>query len=389
MSCVPRTVVVADLHLLRESPHAVASDLASLVAAHAGARIVFAGDLFDLAADGDTVTGVLDAHAGARAALGRHLDTGGELWLLGGNHDSVVGAPSFPEHLVRALGAARSSAARVRASPWFIREGSVHIEHGHLYDPDNAPAHPLVEGAPSLGVHFVREFIGPVGAHRFLEVNDATPFDLLRRSFAWYGPRAPYVICRYFRAAIGALFEAGPFYRGGAEAEAGRAPALSFAEEHDLPRALVDAVLMHRARPTLESFVDTSSRLYFDRVIAALLTAGGLTLAASGRWTGGGATALLGSLLMAASWAHGHDRYAGTVAERLSKSAEQVAAATGAKLMIFAHTHREADGERYANTGSFGFPRGAPGRPFLELEGTAEQPRATRRYWPMEVVACR
>jgi hypothetical protein len=49
---------------------------------------------------------------------------------------------------------------------------------------------------------------------------------------------------------------------------------------------------------------------------------------------------------------------------------------------VFGHTHREADSGRYANTGSFAFPRGAPGRPFLEIEGTGEAPRAVRRYWP-------
>ncbi len=49
--------------------------------------------------------------------------------------------------------------------------------------------------------------------------------------------------------------------------------------------------------------------------------------------------------------------------------------------MVFGHTHREALGGCYANTGSFAFPRGAPGRPFLEIEGSGELPRAVRRYW--------
>jgi predicted phosphodiesterase len=57
-----------------------------------------------------------------------------------------------------------------------------------------------------------------------------------------------------------------------------------------------------------------------------------------------------------------------------------VAGVTGAKLVVFGHTHREAQSEGYANTGSFAFPRDAPGRPFLEIEGTAAEPRAVRRY---------
>src|SRR6202000_308333 len=89
-----------------------------------------------------------------------------------------------------ALGLDESAAARVRVSPWFFREGGLHIEHGHLFDPDNAPAHPLVVGEPSLGVHFVEQFIAPAGAHRYLNANDKTPLDLFLSSFVWYGPRA-------------------------------------------------------------------------------------------------------------------------------------------------------------------------------------------------------
>jgi predicted phosphodiesterase len=61
-----------------------------------------------------------------------------------------------------------------------------------------------------------------------------------------------------------------------------------------------------------------------------------------------------------------------------------VAATTGAKLVVFGHTHREALGEGYANTGSFSFPRGAEGRPYLELTGGPDAPRAEARYWKGE-----
>lgn len=388
MSSAPRTVVLADLHLIRETPRAVTFDLAALVNASPGARLICAGDLFDLPADGpprpakQTVASVLDAHPHVRAALGRHLDGGGELWLLGGNHDADVGALHFPADLADALGLSTPSRARLRASPWFLRDGAVHYEHGHVYDPDNAPAHPLVHGATSLGVHFVEEFITPAGAHRYLQVNDATPLKLFLSSFSWYGARAPYVIYRYFYAAFGALFKSGPFYR--AEAERARGEALTdvFARDLGVPRDLLDAVIAEGARPTLESLASTFSRLYFDRVIATLAITGGLGAAASGGLVPGGIIATLGSLLMAASWARGHNRYAGTVAERLADSAERIAASTGAKLVVFGHTHREAEDDRYANTGSFAFPRGAPGRPYLEIEGDAAAPRAVRRYWP-------
>jgi UDP-2,3-diacylglucosamine pyrophosphatase LpxH len=386
MSMAPRTVVLSDLHVVRDTPRAVTDDLADLVSAHAGARLVFLGDLFDLPASSprrphrQAVDEALSAHPRARAALARHLDAGGELWLLGGNHDIEIGTAGFDAHLLAALGA--SPAARLRTSPWFLRDGAVHLEHGHFYDPDNAPAHPLVNGASSLGVHFVEEFIAPAGAHRYLQVNDSTPLRLFLSSFSWFGPRAPYVIYRYFYAAFGALFKSGPFYRAGAEPATGAALVEAFARDLGIDRELCVTVLAHGATPTLESMAHTFSRLYFDRVIATLAITGGLGAAALGQAKGGAAAAALGGLLMVTSWARGHNRYAGTVAERLAESASRIAGATGARLVVFGHTHREAEGESYANTGSFAFPRGAPGRPFLEIEGTEGAPRAVRRYWP-------
>jgi hypothetical protein len=50
--------------------------------------------------------------------------------------------------------------------------------------------------------------------------------------------------------------------------------------------------------------------------------------------------------------------------------------------VVVGHIHREASSEAYADTGSFAFPRCAPGRPFLEIEGSADLPRAVRRCWP-------
>ncbi len=350
MARAPRTVILADLHLVRGTAPGVAADLAALVAAHAGARLVFLGDLFDLPAATPrlpprrAVTEALGAHPAARAALGRHLDGGGELWLLGGNHDAEVGTPGFAGDLVAGLGASPGAVARVRASPWFFREGALHLEHGHCYDPDNAPAHPLVNGASSLGVHFVEEFIAPAGAHHYQQVNDSPPLRLFLASFTTYGARAPHVIYRYFYAAFTALLKSGPFYRASAEIPAGRALEALFASELGVGRDLLDTLLAHGATPTLESLAGTFARIYFDRVVATLALAGGLGAVASGRRVAGGAVAALGALLMIASWARGHDRYGGTVPELLAASAARIAEATGARLVVFGHTHREADG---------------------------------------------
>lgn len=383
-----RTLVLADLHLVGQSPRPLGEDLAALVTAHPGARIVIAGDLFDLPSEMPNVArdralaSAMGAQAHVREALARHVDGGGELWLSSGNHDAEVGAPDFRDALAAAFGVTGEARARIRTSPWFFREGGLHLEHGHLFDPDNAPAHPLVLGARSLGTHFVEEFIAPTGAHRYLNANDQTPLKLLASAFTWYGARGPYVVYRYFHTAFTAMAASGPFYRAHGEPERGRAHEPSFAEAHGVPHALVERLAALGARPTMTSFRRTFARIYFDRVAATLSLLGGAGAALAGRRRAGLAAAAAGAALMTASWAQGHNRYAGTVTERLREGASAVREVTGAKLVVFGHTHREALEDGYANTGSFAFHRDAPGRPFLEIEGPEDHPRAVRRYWP-------
>lgn len=386
-----RTLVLADLHLVAQTPKPVGDDLASLVAAHPGARIVIAGDLFDLPSEMPNVArdralaSAMSAQSHVRAALAEHVDRGGELWLASGNHDAEVGAPDFTDALAAAFGISGEARRRVRATPWFFRQGALHLEHGHLFDPDNAPAHPLVLGARSLGTHFVEEFIAPTGAHRYLNANDRAPLDLLVSAFTWYGARGPYVVYRYFHAAITAMAASGPFYRAHHEPSLGEEQVGQFADEHRVPQALVMRLAALGAEPTMASFRRTFARVYFDRVLATLSVLGGAGAALAGRRRAGVGALAAGAALMAASWAQGHNRYAGTVADRLREGAAAVREATGAKLVVFGHTHREALEDDYANTGSFAFHRDAPGRPFLEIEGTDDSPRAVRRYWPASV----
>ncbi|MEP7123547.1 MAG: hypothetical protein ABJE95_21645 [Byssovorax sp.] len=386
----PRTVVLADLHLVRDALGSVSGPVAALVRENPGARIIFAGDLFDLPASHPRLTGaravreVLGVHVELCRALAIHVDQGGELWLLGGNHDAEVGAGELREGFLDALGPTPQGRARVRVSPWFFRDGAVHIEHGHHYDPDNAPGHPLVLGRASLGVHFVEQLIAPTGAHHYLQSNDDTPLKLFVASFTRYGKRAPYVIYRYFHTAIGAMLRSGPLYRAGDEVTLGRERGAGFAEEIGIPPAMIDELYALGATPTLESFSRTFTRVYFDRVVASLTMLSGLGALGLGARKPGAVIFGLGAAMMGASWASGHNRYGGTVPEMLAEAAAAVATATGARLVVFGHTHREALSEGYANTGSFAFPGKAPGRPYLTIEGTAEAPRAVRHYWSPE-----
>lgn len=381
-----RTIVIGDLHLVRDTPTEVVDDLVRLFREHQGARVVVAGDLFDLSADHPrtapeaALQGAMATQPRARAAFAEHVDRGGELWLIGGNHDAAVGEPSLLRPLADALELSTEARPRLRSTPWFFREGGLHLEHGHLYDPDNAPAHPLYAELRCLGVHFVEEFIAPTGAFRYLNANDDTPLKLFLRAFSWYGVRAPYVIYRYFHTAIGAMLKSGPFFDATRDIERGRELEEPFAEDAGVSAEVVRALVELGVPPTMSSLSATFQRIYFDRVLSTIAIMGGLGALASKRY--GAATWALGAgaLTMGISWALGYDRYGGTVPERLERSAEEVASATGASLVVLGHAHREALGGRYANTGSFSFPREAPGRPFLEIEGSPDAPRAVRRY---------
>jgi len=378
----PRTLVLADLHLTRGGPRAAGIDLAALVRAHPGARVVFAGDLFDLSAEHPrpSVAEALAAQPEVTRAFGEHVERGGELWLAAGNHDADVASAS-EDSLANALDLRGEARTRVVQSPSFFRIGDVHVEHGNLYDPDNAPGHPLVQGQAGLGVHFTREFIAPTGAYEYLNENAETPLRLFMRSFTRYGPRAPYVIYRFFHAATTALAGSGARYAGPAESSRGDVLVDGFAARMGLDPEAARALVRGAPPPTLASAKETFTRLYLDRVAATLALGSGVTLFASGHARAGSVALATGALVMAASWALGHDRYGGTVIERLADGARLVERTTGARAVIFGHTHRPVQTGAYANTGSFAFDRGAA-RPFLEIEQAEGAPRVVARGWP-------
>lgn len=381
-----RTLVLGDLHLVRESPASLVGDVERLLEAHPGARLVAAGDVFDLSADhpgaarDHALREAVEGLPRVKRALARHLDRGGELWITAGNHDAALGDSEHHAELAQLLELRGEARARLRTTPWFVREGGLHIEHGHLHDPDNAMPHPLATEARSLGVQFVEEFVAPTGAHRYLNNNDKTPLWLFLSAFAWYGRRGPYVVYRFFHTAFRALARSGPFFDelGGGSARDERLD--RFAERHELDREGLDLLAALYAEPTLRSFVGTFQRLYLDRVAATLALTSGAALLATGHGRLARASLSLGALAMGASWALGYDRYGGSVADRLERGAGAIADATDAKLVVMGHAHKEALGPGYANTGSFAFPGDAPGRPFLEIEGGLDSPRAVRRY---------
>jgi UDP-2,3-diacylglucosamine pyrophosphatase LpxH len=381
-------VVIADAHVGVEEPKSkrrrVEMDLARVIADHSGAEIVLAGDIFDLSfapsveRSGELLGALLDESPNLLAALRNHLAAGHPVTIVPGNHDAALANEDVGVRLRSRLDV--QAGAPFSIHPWFLRRGDVHIEHGHAYDPDNAPIHPLASwdaATEPLGIQLTRHFVSRIGAGVFSHAQDSTPLESIIRAFRAYGPRAPLMIAQYFDTAIRLCIESGPRLQHVAAAERrdGEARLPDFAEMTGLPPSEVAQLEAERLAPTHLSRGAMFSRMYFDRVVATLLLTS--SVMALPRRPSAGLMAVASLAYLAGSWSRGHNRYAGMAESYLRDAAGRVRDATRARLVVFGHTHLEEDGEGYANTGTFGFPR-QPGRPYLLIgeDGTLSRRRA-------------
>lgn len=372
-------VVVGDVHLAHGGSHEVAGALARLVAHASGAELVLNGDVFNLSLDPEdrdpveSVVSMLAPHAELRTALREKLARGEPVTLVPGNHDADVAREGMREALLAWLELGKN--APLTNVPWLVRRGAVHVEHGHVYDPDNAPTHPLVPPAPDnepLGVALTRRFLAPNEAFDFAHATEITPLRALERAYKVFGTRMPLLLARYFS-------ESGQFVAGArwrpellAEKQAGDAKLQDAAIELGIDPAWLRALDEQRPRPTHESFERAFFRLYFDRVVAVAGASAGTVfglLARSGSLLGLGA---LGVLYLV----RGKNRYAALPVKRLRNAAESVRQLAHAELVIFGHTHVPENLPGYMNPGSFTYNDGK-GRPYAHVDETGHAERRT------------
>lgn len=380
----PPLLIVSDVHLnyATSAPHA--ADLARLIGEFPRAEIVLAGDVFDLSRDPprrDSAASIVELLAHHRAlfdAFHSHLSTGGKVTLIAGNHDAAVADHRVRSALLEALGLQEN--APLETEPWFLRRGRVHVEHGHLYDPDNAPAHPLAlwsHATEPLGIALTRRFLAPTGALDMAHAHETTPLAALRRSVELFGARAPIVVAQYFATAIRLCVEAGRQSDVTLERQIGESALESYATQAGLPADLLAELASAGAHPTHLRFSDTFMRLYFDRVFATLSLLMGASTLIVRRSAAGAALAALSAAYLGTSVKKNKSRYSGVIEQRLREAAGRVAEKTDAELVVFGHTHREDQGPRYLNSGSFAYTR-TQGRPYILLEHGAVP---ERRYF--------
>lgn len=379
-------LILSDVHLGKAGPKGPAADLARLLAESPDHELVLAGDVFDLSVDppdraaADSVVELLKLRPELCAALGAHLNRGSPVTLVAGNHDAAITAEPVRQALLSLFGV--SGAAKLSLAPWFVRRGDIHIEHGHLFDPDNAPSHPLAPWSARtepLGVALTRRFLAPTGALQFAHAHETTPLSGLMRAFAEFGVRTPWVILRYFSTAGKLCLEAGRQPGLASEREQGRLLLGAFSELAGLEAEVLQRLSEFGAQPTHHRFRDIFMRLYFDRVLAGLgLASGAIAAAAVGSAAGTGVAALSLGYLAASTAVNGTNRYSGRPEQRLRDAAARIREVSGASVVIFGHTHREDETPGYFNSGSFVYSR-KDGRPHLVV---AEDGVVSRRVMP-------
>ncbi len=380
-------LVLSDVHLGVERDAELSGAVCDIVRAHSGWEIVFNGDTLEFSSvDDDDAPrmwqNLCRVHRDVLNTLREHAERGGRVTFIAGNHDAPLAAVA--DDVVSALGGTEA----IQVAPWFVRRGAVHIEHGHLWDPDNAPLHPLQDWSSAtepIGVALMRRFVARRGARAFAHAHETTPVAAIRRAARLFGWRMPLLLAQYFKTAGALCYEAAKrrrqlelAYRVGGE----RLQQLALAE--GLEPAALSALLAGAPDPTHLRFSDTFMRLYFDRVLASA----GVTIGATAAAVVGAAPLALGILGLSSAYLAGaalnpKSRSTGPV-EALREGAEFVRSALDAELVVFGHTHVAERRPGYVNLGSFGYA-GREGRPFLTIGWNAGVASAEQRFWPSEL----
>lgn len=382
-----RTLVVGDLHLRGDGDREPARALAALLSRDQTADVVFAGDSLDLAAEPAATAAraaeqILASSPELASALADRAARGVRTTFIAGNHDAAIAHPDTTAAIHRALGLRAQDRAHVATESWFHRANdTIHIEHGHVFDPDGAPTHPLAPVArDDVGISILRGFIVPVRGHFLVAHNAEAPLPLLMRVIRTYGPTAPVVISRYILTALGTWLESGDAFPLAPDRMEGERRLTEYARDVGLDREILQQLLDAHATPTRARRTATFLRLYLDRVLATTAVLSGTSVGVAAAAFGardvalaGVSVAAVGALSLSASLLAGVNRYHGRAQRALALGAERAAEITGAHTVILGHVHVDESGPRYRNTASFAFGKG---HPYLEIEQDGSVHRA-------------
>ncbi|MCB0364831.1 MAG: metallophosphoesterase [Bdellovibrionaceae bacterium] len=327
-------------------------------------HLVFNGDTFDFAmatqngfcSNGSHAVAALDQIEAQFpqffTALGQVLESKGKVVFISGNHDLELGIPDV-QRRIRCLIESQTSRPvenhQVVFSSWFYHpDPSLYIEHGHQYDAENSVRHPLALTAKNGGKQAY-----PVGT--VLTWYFAAHFqdlELILNTNRHFWSQAKQILIRYKLKAPYAywLFAKGALSCLGQMVKASIFP---LKEMDSLEAAFarwsgVDPNWIGRIRDLMKKPTHLSPANAAKRVYDLLLTTKDLR----------------GDLLI----------------NDLKRAADRVREITGAQLVVFSHLHTTCEGEGYANTGSFSYPRANNQASFLEVVIRENLPYVNRRF---------
>ncbi|MEM6558571.1 MAG: metallophosphoesterase [Myxococcota bacterium] len=392
-----RLLVISDLHLGEDvvdtsvdlSRYISTSnrELAAFLRAHRQRdvewHLVINGDMFDfvkmslgadeVGPDSDVNTAsvvamkldrIFEIHRPLFKELAEFVRVGHRLTVIEGNHDAEsffdevrVGFVTNLERLARrnhtggAPFDAEAFTARVRFRTWFEAEpGRYHIEHGHAYDEFCGFEYNLAPfdrpGADHLATPLthtaIPEFAKALGDFTTHGIEKLSTWQHMRAILS-LGPRMVFLLMSLYAQAVAqVLRKAGPRGRQDraelAELQEARLRELSEHTHYGLPtlRALDEL----RATPAEYSVVKMVCAFHADRFLVIGLGAIGLTVAfvvgGGPGWIVAAGTGVLGAVITQLA----HRNRSGHVASDLEQAAERVASITGARYVIFGHSHQ-------------------------------------------------
>ena len=367
------TIILSDLHLGPTCPPDAAMAVARVIERHPEHELFLLGDTFDLSIDPpsmDPATSVvhhLSNNPELVAALRSKLERGVPVVFFAGNHDAQLARPHVRAKMLQALGVSES--APLTCGAWRVRRGDVHFEHGNIYDPDNAPTHPLIPPGPDtepLGVTLMRRVLAPARALDFAHAHELTPLNGLGQAFVKLGPHALELITRYYIEALRIFAHATPAAFA-AELSSGKASVADYAKSQGIELEQLQALLDSRARPRHHGKGAVFGRLYLDRSAATAVWLAtsvlGLTTLHPLYWL----MTVASLAYLGVSLSRGKNRYAGSLLRRMHDAARVVATIAHVRVVVFGHTHVEEAHAGYVNTGSFTFG-GSEGQSYLVLD---------------------
>jgi UDP-2,3-diacylglucosamine pyrophosphatase LpxH len=367
------TIILSDLHLGPTCPPNAALAVARVIERHPEHELFLMGDTFDLSIDPPSVDPAasvvrhLSNNPELVAALRSKLERGVPVVFFAGNHDAQLARPHVRARMLQALGV--SEGAPLTCGAWCVRRGDVHFEHGNIYDPDNAPTHPLIPPSPEtepLGVALMRRVLAPARALAFAHAHELTPLNGLGQAFVKLGPRALELITRYYIEAMRIFASATPAAFA-AELSRGHAKVADYATSYGMELEQLQALLDSRVQPRHHGKRAVFGRLYLDRSTATAVwwatSVLALTTLQPWYWL-----MTVGSLAyLGVSLSRGKNRYGGSLLRRMQDAARVVATITHVRVVVFGHTHVEEAHAGYVNTGSFTFG-GSEGQSYLVLD---------------------